>query len=72
MQKCVIKVDSDTDTQVQHQTVIHEVIHIIMSQTGQDANVDPDRLEDLIDAVSSGIYQFLRDNSWFTRRLAND
>jgi hypothetical protein len=65
MQSCIIKIEKSVDQQVQLQTVLHEVTHVILSQTGQHDNIDPERVEDVINAISAGIFQFLRDNLWY-------
>ena len=60
--KATIRVESRHDAQMQALTIIHEVFHHILRSTGQEASVDPEREEALIEALTSGWLAALRNN----------
>ena len=51
-----ISICLDMDEQIQDETILHEVTHSLVKQ-------NPHIIEEDIDAISSGIYAFLRDNN---------
>lgn len=54
--QCLIEIDNFLDAQPKVQTLLHEVVHEIAIQAGQDLT------EGMVDALAFGTYQVLRDN----------
>lgn len=61
--KQVINVTNDVPLQKQEQTLIHEILHAIWFVYGlKEAGFKPDQQENIVDALSQGLYQVLKDN----------
>jgi hypothetical protein len=58
-----IVIDKDLEKQPQKQTLLHEIVHEIAIQSGQDVS------EGLVDAIAFGIYQVVRDNPKLVRMI---
>jgi len=56
---CEIYLDKDLGPQQRWVTEWHEVVHLILTQTGY---TEDEHREDLVDALAHGIVQVLRDN----------
>lgn len=58
-----IYLDPDNTLQKQEQTFLHEVMHAIWWQTGLNKRHTDHKIEEeIISALSSGLYQVLKDN----------
>ena len=58
----VITVKMGLETSVEDATILHEVIHAI------DNTLNLDMSEEQVTGVAQGIFQFLADNSFYTRK----
>ena len=61
-QKCRVEVDPELDDRRLASTLIHESVHFFLSEYGQDTAVNPQRMEDLVTAVSTGVQLLIRLN----------
>jgi hypothetical protein len=60
-----ISIKANMDEQIMAQTVLHEILHAIESQTGRRHELK----EPMIDAIAFGIYQVIRDNPQLVRMI---
>ena len=60
-----ISIKSNMDDQIRVQTLLHEIIHAIETQTGRRRELK----EPMIDALAFGIYQVMRDNPHLVRMI---
>jgi hypothetical protein len=60
--RAIIRVEANNHAQMQILTIIHEMVHHILRTCGQEHAVDPERIEDVIEALSGGILSSLRNN----------
>lgn len=54
---CMIKIEAEQDRQVQEATVLHEAIHAILHNAGQDEHD-----ENLVVALGFGLHALLKEN----------
>lgn len=66
---CKIEIEADLDVQQKRQTLLHEIVHIVLYQSGQGELADN---EGLVDALTYGIMQVLSSNSQILRWLVED
>ena len=61
-----INLRGDLSRETREETLLHEVVHIILSNAGITKNLLPDKgdLEAVVEAISCGLYAFLKDNDW--------
>jgi hypothetical protein len=59
-----IFIDPTTTTQKKEHTVIHEIMHAIYWQTGLGIRYKEQKIleEEIVSAISHGLYQVLKDN----------
>ena len=62
----LIEIDGGLETQPRKQTLLHEIVHEILIQAGQNLG---DRTEGVVDAVAFGWYQVMRDNPQLVRMI---
>jgi hypothetical protein len=58
-----IVIDTDLEAQPQKQTLLHEIVHEIAIQAGQDVS------EGLVDAIAFGFYQVMRENPQLVKMI---
>lgn len=63
-QRCTVRIEADCVAQQQRQTMWHEVIHILLEQSGRTALSQND---EVVDSLAYGIMQVIRDNSWLAQ-----
>jgi predicted SprT family Zn-dependent metalloprotease len=62
-QEIYIEPDSIITQQKSEQCLLHELLHVIIWQTGLAMRLNDNKLEEeLVDAISHGLYQVLKDN----------
>ena len=61
--KAIIEIDKDLERQPKTQTLLHEIVHEIAIQAGQDLT------EGQVDALAFGWYQVMRDNPELVRMI---
>ena len=54
-----IYIRNDLPVDKKYETLLHEVIHIVYMNSGLQPNDDEEKV---VTALSSGVYQFLKDN----------
>jgi len=54
----IIRIDTDFNIQVQHETLLHEILHGII----EDRQYEVDDEEKLCETFSKSLYQIIRDN----------
>ena len=57
-----IRVSTEMSQQALHATLLHEMIHAILLQSGHDNSDNPDTYEPIVEALSHGFHAFLKDN----------
>jgi hypothetical protein len=60
-----ISIKANLGEQIQVQTILHEVIHAIETQTGRHHELK----ESMIDALAFGIYQVMRENPQLVKMI---
>ena len=66
----VIRIDSDVPKQKQEETLLHEILHICMWQTGLEHIIkqgDKISEEDIIMGMSMALYLVVKDNKLFIK-----
>ena len=53
---CVIRLCNDMPTEMQEQTLLHEVVHLI------DMNLSLKFTEEQVNALATGLYSFIKEN----------
>lgn len=61
-QEGVIELDPAVSDQSMIGTIWHEAVHFFIKQYGQESAVNPARLEDLVETLSTGIQTVIRMN----------
>jgi len=61
--RAVIRVEAGNHPQMQVLTIIHEMVHHILRTCGQEHAIDPERIEDVIEALAGGLLHALRNNA---------
>ena len=61
-QKCRVEVDPGMDNRRLAATLLHESVHFFLNEYGQDSAINPQRMEDVVTAVSTGMQLLIRLN----------
>jgi Zn-dependent peptidase ImmA (M78 family) len=65
--KSTIRVETRNSHQMQVITIYHEVFHHILRSSGQESAINPEREEEVIEALTSGWVAALRKNPGLTK-----
>ena len=63
----VIELDPEVSDQSMIGTIWHEAVHYFIKQYGQESAVNPERMEELVETVSTGILTVIRLNPKLVR-----
>lgn len=57
-----IQLDTEAEVQAMATTLMHEIMHYYVVEFGQESAVNPERMEDLVTALASGMTLLIRRN----------
>lgn len=57
-----IQIDSEAEIQAMATTLMHEIVHYFLMEYGQVSAINPDRVEEVVTAMATGMTLLIRKN----------